>query len=106
MVALAEFLPLLGTHALGVVGHLLARLELGLHRLDIEFAAEDGVPAIFLAGLYLPWHCTHASMVCDAEEALVYILGAGCCLMTSLVAVKLKHREISVEVKMLKSHNF
>ena len=35
MIALAELLPLLGAHALGVIGHLLARLELGLHRLDI-----------------------------------------------------------------------
>jgi hypothetical protein len=45
-------------------------------------------------------------MVGDAEEILIYLFGAGCRFVTGLVAVELKHREIGVEVKMFKSHNF
>jgi hypothetical protein len=45
-------------------------------------------------------------MVGDAKEILVYFFSAGCRFVAGLVAVELKHREIGVEVKMFKSHNF
>ena len=45
-------------------------------------------------------------MVGNAEKILIYFLGAGCSFVTGLIAVKLEHREIGVEVKMFKSHNF
>jgi hypothetical protein len=45
-------------------------------------------------------------VVCDTKEVLVYFLGSTRRLVTGLIAVKLKHREIGVEVKMFKSHNF
>jgi hypothetical protein len=42
----------------------------------------------------------------DTEEILVYFLGSGRRFVTGLKSVKLEHREIGVEVKMFKSHNF
>ena len=94
MLTLAEFLPLLGTHVLGAVGHLLARIQFGLHRLDIEFTAEYGLPAVLLAGLYLPGHGPHGAVVGDAEEILIYFLGTGRCFVTGLIAIE--DREIGV----------
>ena len=75
VVALPQPLPLLRTHALRVGGHLLARLELRLEGLDVQFAAEQGLYAVLLAGLNLAWNGAHAAVVGDAEEALVYLLG-------------------------------
>ena len=87
MITLAKFLPLLGTHVLGAVGHLLARIQLRLHRLDIEFATEYGLPAVLLASLYLPGDCSHGAVVGDAEEILIYLFGTLTVLMYSSEAV-------------------